>query len=307
MRNMSRAATMLALAAVALVGCKTTPTLPFWKSKSTAAVASPPPALPSDAARMATSGQQSAATGTVAAVSPAPATGYPSTDAPPFTPDVARQVTAASATSTSGAGLTGATPASASLGAIAATPYDPNSPPPPTAATAAATASPGVPTNSRYGSLTAGAAPTGYGVSSGGVETGASDPSQSYATSAASVGSSAARYGGTIAPAPTGASDSVGANFYATTPDGRYGAPMGSESTAASSTTAGGSSTIATAQPYRPGGTGTYPAAGPGGSTTQPTQFIATRPDESTPGATTATPTDASPGGSGGLALPRYR
>jgi hypothetical protein len=350
MKKTTLIAGLLALVGAGSTGCKTTPKMAFWKSEKTAestAVAHTAPTLPSDLAKQGGTAQSTVAqaggeagpfvAGQVARTSAtaAPTSGYPSTDAPPFTPDVASRITSATPSTSSGA-LTSSAP---SLGSIAASPYNPAATPNPTIPT-----TPALPSrfpDSRYASSStsplygqtstgavgsvgsaisgAGAAGATAGVAApGGAIPGVPNIDASLAaprftsSQTASVGGAAAydaassytnRYNAAIAGTTNAAATGIGqvTGAAANTAGAANGAVQ-------SATTA----VVTTGQPYRPGGTSTYPTTG-GTITTQAEVQVASRP-QGTAGASTATgSTTTNEGVSGSPAAPtigeapRYR
>ena len=246
---------------------------------------------------------------TMASATAAPAS-YPSTSAPAFTPDMAGRIASATSAATSAAASMPTT--GGNLGSIAATPYNPSMPPQPTAASLAAAA----PTaDTRYVAATS--APL-YGTPPSGMTAGATTPiaaasAAGFLPGLPAIGGS--RYG---APTPTSgatstlASQTSGAvNNYAAPVNstvsgavGRYG-----EATTAAANLAGGAASgvqaatanVATTQPYRPGGTGTYPTTG-GATPGYPEVQLATRPPTSTGGAPATG--SAAPAASGSATTP---
>ncbi len=346
MKNTTLVAGLIALASLG-VGCKSTPKLPFWKTAKAdeaTAVAHAPPALPSDAAKLAATTKPAAAQtsgGEAPSFVPGPVTqasssttipaSYPSTDAPAFTPDVATRIASAAPASASAS--------AASLGSIAATPYDPTRPPRPSTASTASTVTT-TPATSRYGAATtaltgatastASAAPA-YGTPAVGATT--APTSQVAIPGLPSIGGFAppsryARDATTMPPAGTTAANTTptyDAGSALNAAASRYGAPMASTAEAAANAVAAAdaamsgvasatttTTTVATTTPYRPGGTGTYPSATP----TQPPVQVATRPQEpavTTPNATATTVPNVSrpgeattPGAAGTTSAGRY-
>jgi hypothetical protein len=328
----------LVVLAVGAVGCKTTPKLAFWKSKSATdsatAVAHSAPQLPSDVAKQSGANQPNAAqiaggqaapfvpTQTAAAAPRAgAASSYPATAAPPFSPEKTGVTTGATA-----ADLAKQT-ASSNLGSISM-PYDPTRPP---AAAKAATDSASIAAVNaqRYGSAAAGAAnrqtdviasapsfggfPAGsrYGAATGPIGQSAAPPA------AAAPATNVAASTPSAAPVTAGAAGRYGEVASATVPAAsapasRYGAVS---STYTSTTPTPGqpavapavASTAVASQPYRPGGTSSYP--GVMTASTQDPVKVAARPAESTAPATTTTtppaattPTTPAPSAS----APRY-
>lgn len=194
MRKTAITVGLLVLSASTSVGCKSTSKLAWWKSNKTdeTALAHAAPELPSDAAKKAEGAQvaggaapfKPANTTGSTAVAAKSGSGYPSTDAPAFTPNAVTQV-AANTTPTAGA----------------AGPYDPAATPAPKAPTAAVATTGtdryGLGSTAATGASTAGAttAPA-YGQAPSGVASAA--PSYSPTTELAGV---ASRYG--TPPTPT--------------------------------------------------------------------------------------------------------
>jgi hypothetical protein len=283
MRKTAIIAGLLILSASTSVGCKSAPKLAWWKSSKTdeTALAHAAPELPSDAAKKAEAGASTqVAGGSAAPFKPANATGstsmaskssggYPSTDAPPFTPNAVTQVAANTASVTSAPTTSGA-----------AGPYDPTATPTPksTPTVVAATGT------DRYGlgSVTAGASSTAsttaptYGQAASGASTTA--PTYMPTTDLAGV---ASRYG-----TPAGGIAATGAPTTASAAPTYSPAPVTPVSTAAT-------------QPYRPGGTSSYnvsvaslpssststssTAASATGTTTPPTSTAPTAPASAAP------------------------
>lgn len=159
MRGMKISVTLAVLVAISAVGCKSMPSLTWWKTASknesadSTAVAHSAPALPSEVALQTESPVITKTPATAAApyvstgapgVSPS---GYPTTSAPPFKPAASpTQVAAAPAAPTT------PTASSSSLSSSStAMPYNPNSVPPP-AQSVASVAAP-KPSADRYGSV----------------------------------------------------------------------------------------------------------------------------------------------------------
>jgi hypothetical protein len=328
MKKKTVAAGLLALAASSSLGCKTTPKLAFWKSNDAeaTAIAHEAPAMPSEAAKLAASqGAASRAAGGDAApfvpsggaiASTMPAS-YPSTDAPAFTPDIASR--AASAATATAAPSTNAL-TTGNLGSIAAAPYDPTRPPRPTVATTGPATST-LPA-SRYGAASTaspfGAPPTGAIAAAG-----AASESVPGLPPIGGVDSAASRYasvGATAPTSPTTAAWDSAVSRYGSAATAANNAALGAATTAnnaasavASVTTQPAPATTAAAQPYRPGGTGTYPSTSP----TQPAVQVATRPQELVPptmGASSVSPAASQtglpatlPGSTGDAPAGRYR
>jgi hypothetical protein len=302
MKHTALAAGLAALLGTSSLGCKTAPKLAFWKSDKSAestALASSAPQLPSDLAKnepAASAAQvaggtaapfvpgQAARTASVAASSAAPPK-YPSTEAPAFSAGATNQLAR-----TSGIG-SGPQAKSANLGSIAM-PYNPSATPTPKAATSSAALMAGA---DRYSSGLAGASTTAtlpnYGQAPSGAaladaaKTAATSDTNSVANSyapVAQVGMTPVapyippRYGTT--PVTTAAATAP----TATTP----------AATVAATTPAMTPSAVltASAQPYRPGGTSTYPGATPAVASTPAPVQVATRPGvNATPTTNTAT------------------
>jgi hypothetical protein len=275
MRKTAIAMGLLVLSASTSVGCKSTSKLAWWKSNKAdeTALAHAAPELPSDAAKKAEGAQvaggaapfKPANTTGSTAVAAKSGSGYPSTDAPAFTPSAVTQV-AANTTPTAGA----------------AGPYDP-----------AATPAPKSPTTSvattgtdRYGlgsTAATGASPAGattapaYGQAPSGVASSA--PSYSPTTDLAGV---ASRYG-------TPATSTTAPAVAATTPVAPAYSPAAVTPVS-----------MAATQPYRPGGTSSYnvsvaslptSTASPTPATTSSASGAATTPTSTAPTAPATTPT----------------
>lgn len=265
MRKTAITVGLLVLSASTSVGCKSTPKLAWWKSNKTdeTALAHAAPELPSDAAKKAEGAQvaggaapfKPANTTGSSSVAAKSGSGYPSTDAPAFTPNVVTQV-AANTTPVVGSTTT----------AGAAGPYDPTATPAPKAP-APTVATTG---NDRYG-LGSSAANGSSAVSTtplptyGQAPSGVASDAPSYSPST-DLGSIASRYGTPpnnsttpVAPATT----SIASTY---TP-----APVMQASTA-----------------YRPGGTSSYNAV------SADDVRVATRPESptsTTPSTPVTTPT----------------
>ena len=264
---------LLILSASTSVGCKSAPKLAWWKSDKTdeTALAHAAPELPSDAAKKAEAGSVTQVAGgsapafkTDSSTAAAKTSGgYPSTDAPPFTPSAVSQV------------------ASTAAASGAAGPYDPAATPAPKAP-AAAVAGTGT---DRYGlgslASNAGAAGSSTTTSYGQPAGQASSTPSSYASTPAGVG----------VPPNYGMPPVSGGDAVAQTAPPYSPAPV---------TPASNTSTVST-QPYRPGGTSSYnvsvaslppsstpsPSAAPaGGAATTPTTPVA--PSTTAPPATGA-------------------
>lgn len=234
MKKTAIAVGLLVLSASTSVGCKSASKLAWWKSdkNNETALAHAAPELPSDAAKKAEGGAGTQVAGGGAALSkPSHATtstavaaksgsGYPSTDAPPFTPNTVTQVAA------SVAPATGLPAASGAAG-----PYDPTATPSPKATTSAVAAT----GTDRYGlgilAASGAAGAPAYGQSP------SAAPSYSPTTDLASVAS----------PYGTPASN-------ATAPSATAGTTTAPAYSPASVTPV----SMAATQPYRPGGTSSY-------------------------------------------------
>ncbi len=329
MKKTTLIAGLLALANVGALGCKTTPKTAWWKSSKSSestAVAHSAPTPPSQLAAQGAGSQSALAQAggdaapfvpggvatTTAASATAPAS-YPSTDAPPFTQQVAQQI-ASSSTTTAGTAATN----SASPGSIDAMPYNPAAPPNPIMASVAGT--PELPA-SRYAGATApalagaaatgavaaattpGAATVGSTLLSGAATPGANAVTEGMPSYA--VGGAASRYATATAAdlinsAPViGGAEAIGG--YDTQIASATGmAAVGATSATGVATGAGeavqATATVAaTGQPYRPGGTSSYPTA----TADAPQYDIASRPQDvqGTSGAPTSVPSVARPGG----------
>ena len=304
MRGTIFTVSLAVLVGVSSVGCKSMPSLTWWKTASTTdanatAAAHTAPALPSDvaiqseglAANVATTTGGSAApyVPTAApAVSPAPYpnTQYPNTGAPSYSSTVASSAVATPASNNS------------NLGTIDM-PYNPNVVPPAAtaapAATVAAAPAATAPTAQRYGTtatpsyaatntLSSGvsqhsdagsryASQGGSGTKSPYSAAPAASPAPSYAPATAqSTAPPVNNYGATLTSATGGVGD-------------RYAQPATTTSapTAQASTTMGNfpaspvqtTQAVATSGPYRPGATSTYP-----GVAGEPSSYeMASRPE----------------------------
>jgi hypothetical protein len=288
MRKTAIIAGLLVLSASTSVGCKSAPKLAWWKSSKTdeTALAHAAPELPSDAAKKAEAGASTqVAGGSAAPFKPANTSGstsvaskssggYPSTDAPPFTPNAVTQV-AANATPTTNAPMTSG----------AAGPYDPAATPAPKS-TPTAVATTGT---DRYGlgSMTAGASST------------ASISAPTYGQPASGTSTTAPTYTPTTNLAGVASPYGTPAGGIAAT-----GAPMSAVTTASAAPTYSPApvTPVSTAaiQPYRPGGTSSYnvsvaslppsstststsSTAGATGTTTPPTSTAPTAPASAAP------------------------
>lgn len=308
MRNTILAASLAILGCSSLVGCKSMPTMSWWKtadkgSPESTALAHSAPTKPSElakqaeglaASQVANRGGEavpfvpgaSAAVNSVASATKTPAA-YPSTEAPSFSPAQTTTVAAAPLAS------------NANLGSVQM-PYDPNAVPPSTVATStsptvpaagadryasSASTPPSTPpvssysnvaeppkTASRYGDYlsslnsAAGSSTTGTQVANTGPAAGSTFPSggsdsigptSDVAQSAAEAINQGDRYAQAVAAAsqatPPAATEEIA------------GTP---------SIEVSGTQEVASAEPYRPGGTSTYPGA----STAAPTLEVASRP-----------------------------
>jgi len=284
MRGTVLAASLALLVGGSSVGCKTTSNMAWWKSAGKDApeanvLAHSAPELPSEIAKQveaASAGASQQLAGGVAApfvpsaatppaatvASLANAAAYPSTEAPKFTP-------ATPATTVPAA------PASANLGSVAM-PYNPNAVPP--VAKAAPAAAP-VSTD-RYAAATA--------------------PASTTTPAATSYPGSSTRYGAQVASVPTAPTTSTPATspYAAAAPStptsaasiepqlsSRYAQTVPSTSLPVDNSLATPQApavpasatpvSVAEAAPFRPGGTGTYPATTDLRSPVQ----VATRPD----------------------------
>jgi hypothetical protein len=313
MKKTTLIAGLMALVGAGSLGCKSTPKMAWWKSDKSAestAVAHTAPALPSDIAKTSASGSAAAAAGgeaapfvasqvarssATSATSSATPASYPSTDAPPFSPDTATRI----ASATAGASGTAAPSSSGNLGSIAAAPYNPSTPPRSTLP--ATTGSAPIP-ESRYGALASNI--PSYGQSAAASTIASAAGSSSSVPGVPSFDAPAPSYSQTPQATPATASQTAGQ--LVNSPASRYGEPVAGAVDAAASVAAGAANTVrtapyavaTTAQPYRPGGTGTYPSTISATASTVP--MIATRPPAPTSGATTppatTAPTSGTPG-----------
>jgi len=338
MRRTARRKTVLtaglaAMVGVSAIGCKSMPSLAWWKTTKkndvgATALAQSAPALPSDvaikteglaaataaptggmAAPFAASAAPSMGTitsgGSASGVTPAsyPNTGipagYPTTSASNVAGNVPTNYPSTSPSSAS------APPANyANMGSIAM-PYNPNAVPP-AATTASAPAAP-APSADRYATAPSPSLST--------PSTPSMSTSSNMSASTASSGDAGSRYGAptasTAAPAYN-TSTAVSAPSYtadpiqstppagagSTSPTSAVGDRYAQASTTPAATTPPPTSnqtvsqTAATSQPYRPGGTGTYPGA----TEAEENLELAARPETSTTGTTNSVPNVATPG-----------
>jgi hypothetical protein len=293
MRGINLTASLVVLVVVSSVGCKSMPSLTWWRTASTTdanatALAHTAPALPSDvaiqteglAANTATTAGGSASPYLPTAASTVSPAGYPNTGAPSYLSNVASSGVARPAMNDT------------NLGTIDM-PYNPNAVPPASKAAsattaAAAPASPALIANryanmatpsdaaantlsnsasqfsasgSRYGTQTESGTKPGYNI------TPSASPAPSYAPKTAQTAASPVNsYGATMASATSPVGD-------------RYAQPVTATSAQASATEgnveASQQQTVATSEPYRPGATGTYPNIA-----AEPTSYeMASRPE----------------------------
>jgi len=285
MRKTILTASLAAWVGVSAIGCKSMPSLTWWKTAkkndaASTAVAHTAPALPSDVA-IQTEGlaaaKTAAPTGTAApfastaapfasttasGVTPAayPNTGvpgYPTTSAPSFTSNVP-----ASYPSTSPSGF--ASTPTANLGSIAL-PYNPNAAPP--AATIATAPAATAPSADRYTATSTPSFSTSNNLSTSAAPYG--DTSSRYGSQTASTASTAPSYTPVSIPTKTAPANNIGASQTGAVGD-RYAqaaATTAAVTTAPPAQTAPKASsqpitqTVATGEPYRPGGTSSYPGA----------------------------------------------
>ena len=303
MRGTILTASLAVLVGVGSVGCKSMPSFPWAKTANNSnadatAVTRTAPALPSDVA-IKTEGlaaNSTAPTGGTAApyvataapaVSPA---GYPNTGAPSYSSTIASTAPAVQAKNDS------------NLGTIDM-PYNPNTvPPAATVAAAPPTAAP--PTANRYAAPAPSSYPTTSTLSNSAPQN--TDAGSRYATQTASSTSPAASSASSYAPATTQATaPPTNNNFGATLASAtgavgdRYSQPSstGSAPAAQPSTTAGNFPTsqeqaVATSEPYRPGGTSTYPGA----ASAPPNYEMASRPEAPASATGSSVPNVATPG-----------
>lgn len=311
MRGISLTASLAVLVLVSSVGCKTMPSLTWWKTanKSDAnatAVAHTAPALPSDVAIQTegvaansaapTSTSVSASTMTTNTAAPyaataapyaamatpaASPTGYPNTGAPSYVSTHSEN--------------------DSNLGTIDV-PYNPNAVPP--AVTVASTPAPPAPSTNRYDTPLTTSYPATNMLSNS--PTQISDSGSRYATQSESAANSAYSMSPTASYTPPAnqASVSQTGNFgappaSATNPVGdRYSqaamatsAPAAQTGETASSAGTAQNQTVATSEPYRPGGTSSYP-----GAFAEPANYeMATRPQDATSATEGSVPNVATP------------
>ena len=313
MRGKVLAASLAVLFVGSSIGCKSGPSMAWWKSSSKTAeesevLAHSAPELPSEIAKQveevaaattpAESGGEAApfvpsvstpAVANVATAAPAAPAPYPSTEAPKFTPTTAT------------AAATPADPSSANLGSVAM-PYNPNAVPPAAAATPAAAPA----TVDRYANVAvpsnnvapAASYPNSVAPRYGEQVASAPASAQSAETQVAATTTSTTSTEAT-APAPTAVTASLG-DRYAQAAMPAAEVPVDNSLASPVTPTP---TTVAESSPYRPGGTSTYPAVGD----TQTAVQVATRPatavESTQPTGTTAESTSlpATP------TVPRYR
>ncbi len=319
MRGIILTASLAVLVGVSSVGCKSVPSLTWWKTASNSnanatAVAHTAPALPSDvaiqteglAANIATTAGGAGGAGgiaapyvptTASAVSPA---GYPNTGAPSYVSTVASSAVATPAMNDS------------NLGTIDM-PYNPNAVPQAATVAPAATAAPAAtvataPIANRYSTTATPSNAAANTLSNSAPQF--SDAGSRYATPTTS--SSTPAYNTTpvtsFAPPPAPTTAPPANNYIATTagatsPVGdRYAQPTTTTlaPAAPASTTTGNfgtsqeqtTQTIATTEPYRPGATSTYP-----GAASEPTSLeMASRPESPDSATGSSVPNVATPG-----------
>ncbi len=301
MRGTFFAAILVALG-ISSIGCKSMPSLTWWKTASktnieSTAVAHTAPELPSEIAiqtealAATTASPASAATSVAAPYSATAPTAYPSTGAPSFTPAPASNTVAAAPASNS------------NLGSIAM-PYNPNAVPAPAQAAtepaipaasadryaAAPPAASYTPANTATATITTSspAATGGYPIPESHLNNQmASAPANPAGSSTKSPISSGQQFGSS-APQTTGSTTLASAtsglgNRYGNT---QVAAPVAAQPsyTAPPTTTpqAPAQTSVASSEPYRPGGTSTYP----GDTLSQPALEVASRPQSPTDGST---------------------
>jgi hypothetical protein len=323
MKHTVLAGGLIVLLGTATLGCKTTPKLSWWKKDKAAedtALAQKAPPLPSEIAKQAESGKASSAqlaggdaspfksTASIktssAASTSATGGGYPSTSAPAFNPGAAAQL--ASAGSAGGSQVS-----SANLGSISM-PYNPSAAPAMKAASsteAAAAEDAGRYSNSLLASGTSAANSMlpPYGQAAGGAVNTASNLASSapaYGSSAANAANQQLGAAGTTANAAatnvannmTSAVNNL-ANSITPYSQGQYGSSMTAPPATAPAVGAAGqpavsaaaSTAVAAGQPWRPGGTSSYPTTG-AASVTPGAVEVATRPDAPATGVSTSAP-----------------
>lgn len=347
MRRTVLTASLAAMVGVSAIGCKSMPSLAWWKTAKkndagSTALAQSAPALPSDVA-LKTEGLAAAqtvppaggmaapfaasaappASMTTSGVTPAsyPNTGvpagYPTTSAPSF---AGNAPTSYPSTTPHQASIPADTN-NANMGSIAM-PYNPNAVPP--AATTAATPAAAPSSADRYATASRPAMNTASAPSMGTTSTPSFSTSNNMAASSASpYGDAGSRYGvpaaSAAAPAPSYAAEPIQSN---TPPAGasspaltgsvgdRYAqasttpmstapasaAPAATTTAPAAQTTQQASSQTVTqtaaSQPYRPGGTSTYPGA----AEEEQNIEVASRPEATSTDSSSTVPNVATPG-----------
>ena len=289
---------------VGVTGCKSMPSLTWWKTASkpeepsSTALAHDAPALPSEVALQ----QEAAAAAPTSSVAAAPyvstgaagvsPAGYPATTAPAFEP-------ATTATAPVASTEPAAPAKSPSVGSIAM-PYNPKSvPPAPSGNTSLAQSA--APAPDRYSSMPSAAptSPSNYGmpavptntssVADTGPGVGSRYASSNVATEAtpsypSSNAAPTPAYAATTAPASTPApAPATGSNVgdrYAQSAPSRYETSEAGQSASPQPKTvpmySATQQNLAAGEPYRPGGTSSYPGA----QASQATYNVATRPEE---------------------------
>jgi hypothetical protein len=303
MRGTILTVSLAVLVGVSSVGCKSMPSLTWWKTadnsnSNASAVAHTAPALPSDVAIQteglaintapATSGTAAPyVTTTSPAASP---TTYPNTGAPSYSPTFASAEPAAPAVSNS-------------IRDTNSMPYNPNGvPPAATVATTTPAAAP--PAASRY------AAPSSPANSPVGASPQIADSGSRYGTQTAANTTTPAynpapntSYGPPTAQAatPPESNYNYGATLASATGEmgGRYAQPAATtmapavQPSSAGNPSTGGGQPIATSEPYRPGSTSTYPGTAESASNYE----MAARPEVPTAtGTSNSVPNVATPG-----------
>jgi hypothetical protein len=320
MRGTILAASLAVLVGVSSVGCKSMPSLTWWKTADNSnanatAVARNAPALPSDVA-IQTEGlaiNTAPATGNTAAPYVATAAPYVATAAPVVTPTGYPNTGAPSFTSAT-AGVAQVVPAKddSNLGTISL-PYNPNGvPPAETVAAAPPVAAPTTPSryatpptpdyppantpagnlpqfadaSSRYGTQTAANTTPVYNLA----PAPSAAPSYAPPTAQASVPPTDGGYGTTL----INATGEIGDRYAQSATTALTQDPAEQPAAVPSYASTGQGQAIATSEPYRPGSTSTYPGA----TGTTSNYEVATRPEASTttPGMSSSVPNVATPG-----------
>jgi hypothetical protein len=306
MRGTILTASLAVLVAVSSVGCKSMPSLTWWRTADNSnanatAVAHAAPALPSDVAIQneglvidtapVTGGAAAPFAATAApAVSP---TGYPNTGAPSYSSTIAGSAPAMPAMNDS------------NLGTIDM-PYNPNGVPP-AATVAAAPPAAAPPTANRYAAPSAPAyTPTTTPANSSpqmadaGSRYGTQTPANTTPAYSPPPATSYAPPTAQAAAPPASSYEATNYNATLTSATGelgdRYAQPATTTAAPAAQPTnpVSQEQAIATSEPYRPGGTSTYP-----GAVGVPSNYeMAVRPEApaTTPGSSSSVPNVATPG-----------